>query len=66
MLEEIKLKPCPFCGEKLEKGNRYWVHPENECLLARAGYDYRPVILGEPGGLEKDEKAWNRRYPDAP
>ena len=40
----VELKPCPFCGEMLEKkhvrktksrnGYDYYQHPDNECILA--------------------------------
>lgn len=49
-----KLKPCPFCGEKLNKYEyvplRFvWRHPYNECYLSKFCV------------WDKDIKAWNRR-----
>ena len=61
----VELKPCPFCGEMLErkhvrktknrKGYDYYQHPCNECILA-------DVYDGYPLTVHSDEiDDWNRR-----
>lgn len=33
-MSEVKLRPCPFCGAKLENvHNKFWFHPTNNCVL---------------------------------
>ncbi len=60
----IDLKPCPFCGEKLEYdghdylGGRY-KHPANDCLLASVD-DVCGYLIVEGDRYEK----WNRRVAD--
>ena len=61
----IELKPCPFCGEMLErkhvrktkrmKGYDYYQHPDNECVLADV-YDGFPFKM-----FYDDVDDWNRR-----
>lgn len=57
------LKPCPFCGckmELVEKGtNMYYEHPDNNCFLAYADSEYGCVWINA-----NDNKAiadWNER-----
>jgi hypothetical protein len=60
-----ELKPCPFCGEMLERkhvrktksrnGYDYYMHPDNECILADV-YDGFPLLV-----FEDDIDDWNRR-----
>ena len=59
------LKPCPFCGEMLEKkhvrktksrnGYDYYEHPDNECILADVDDGYPLTVFNN----EVDD--WNRR-----
>lgn len=51
-MDEIKLKPCPFCGEKAVKlgGNVFWVRC-CECGAETATYT----------STRQAEEAWNRR-----
>lgn len=69
-MDEIKLKPCPFCGSKRVRSNLY----SRECNSDNYGhYVYcencatqGPVITGkkvEPGEnrWDKAREAWNRR-----
>ena len=59
------LKPCPFCGEMLDKkhvrktrfryGFDYYQHPDNECILADVA-DGFPITV-----LDDDVDDWNRR-----
>ena len=61
----MRIKPCPFCGEKLLKitvpvaiGHRpitAYEHPENDCVLA-INTDEFPYTVTE-GSIA----AWNRR-----
>lgn len=62
--ELIELKPCPFCGTRLDKkyltyktGKKiaYYEHPLNGCFLE--------CRASEMGSLcnEKDILSWNRR-----
>ncbi len=46
-----KLLPCPFCGSKLHKHNRYFHHEINGCLFDN--YEF----------FEEDFKKWNTRKP---
>ena len=51
-----KLKPCPFCGDKLQHlgGGRYYAHQINGCILQHQCFeaDDKEVI-----------EAWNTRKP---
>lgn len=61
----VELKPCPFCGEMLERkhirktkygnGCDYYRHPDNECILASAD-DALPLTVFD---INVDD--WNRR-----
>ena len=61
----VELKPCPFCGEKLDKkhvrktklryGFDYYQHPDNECVLADVA-DGFPITV-----FDNDVDDWNRR-----
>lgn len=59
MAKNIKLKPCPFCGQKLELddfGN--WYHIDNGCILSWIDSMYGAIVLiNDPDSKE----AWNRR-----
>ena len=55
----MELKPCPFCGELLERRERKtyggrtevaFIHPENGCIILR----WKIVT-------ENDMELWNRR-----
>lgn len=55
-----ELKPCPFCGARLEKQKSgYWLHPVNDCLLAEVDSEYGNISIF-PYEIEK----WNRRDED--
>jgi len=59
------IKPCPFCGEMLEKkhvrerwfmyGFDYYQHPDNKCILANVE-DLFPITVSD-----KNVDDWNRR-----
>ena len=57
-----KLKPCPFCGERLvtkvDCGCTEYVHPANKCILASADSEYGPLWV--PNNKEYIDR-WNRR-----
>ena len=63
-MEELKPKPCPFCGAELVKdtfGN--WKHPyqygeEEKCILSYIDPDYGVMLLEDS---EDNIKNWNRR-----
>lgn len=63
-MEELKPKPCPFCGAELVKddfGN--WVHPyqydkKEECILSYIDPDYGVILFKDS---EDNIKNWNRR-----
>lgn len=67
-VEKMELKPCPFCGERLERSETfstrtrdYFVHPTPDML----SYDMCPLtefrlVSNDPDGIA----AWNRRTPD--
>ena len=63
----MELKPCPFCGAKLEQGHNhyiaingktvdyyYYVHPLNGCIL-------EDRICGAQCLSESEIKQWNER-----
>ena len=60
-----ELKPCPFCGEMLErkhvrktksmKGYDYYIHHDNECILADVYEGFHLSVF------EDDIDDWNRR-----
>ena len=62
-MEAKRLKPCPFCGEKLNivkfRSGVYYEHPENDCFLASADSEYGAVWISveDTEGVE----AWERR-----
>ena len=61
----VELKPCPFCGKMLERkhvrktksrnGYDYYMHPDNECILADVD-DGLPFTV-----FDDDVDDWNRR-----
>lgn len=54
------LKPCPFCGQKLEFDEHYgdWRHIDNGCFLSWIDSEYGAVFVLD----SSDEiEAWNRR-----
>ena len=55
-----ELKPCPFCGGNLEYQSvmNYWLHPDNECILARVDSEWGAI--GVPN-LPEYVNGWNRR-----
>lgn len=63
-IEELELKPCPFCGAELAKdsfGN--WEHPyqydeEEKCILSYIDPDNGAIIFANS---EDNIKNWNRR-----
>ena len=54
-----KLKPCPFCGQKLElDDNGDWSHIDNGCILSWIDSEYGAIFFPDhPDNI----KAWNRR-----
>lgn len=62
MSDEIKLKPCPFCGGDAEFTNGgYW---GRELFKVRCGHKDKCVILPETGAYfikRQAAEAWNRR-----
>ncbi|MDR9839409.1 hypothetical protein [Herbaspirillum huttiense] len=53
---QANLLPCPFCGQHLSSISEevgYWRHPDNECLLSRAGFNI--------GGVNDMSGRWNSR-----
>lgn len=59
---ELELKPCPFCGCKLERRERKtyggrtevsYFHPENNCIILKSRIETRT-----------DAAMWNRRAND--
>ncbi len=58
-----KLKPCPFCGEKLAKDNcGNWEHINNDCILAWLDTTYGQIYFSDHEDFTKD---WNRRADNA-
>ena len=58
-----RLKPCPFCGEKLfideNRSLREYQHPNNDCFLAEADSEYGAIWIDTN---DKDSiKKWNTR-----
>lgn len=37
-MQKTKIKPCPFCGKKLERNINIFVHPSNDCILSQKGF----------------------------
>ena len=50
------LKPCPFCGGKLERFNGYWEHPINVCFLVEADREWGNISFSD-----RLIDLWNRR-----
>lgn len=63
-----KLKPCPFCGERLIKKTEqlargfapitYYEHPCNDCILATNTDEFTYIVT------EGMTEVWNRRADD--
>ena len=61
-----ELKPCPFCGKMLERkhvrktksrnGYDYYMHPDNECILADVDDGFPLTVFDN-----NDVDDWNRR-----
>ena len=58
-MDEVKLKPCPFCGKV---DTVYVIHEGSDFFVA---CDYRRGGCGASASIKKEEysaiKAWNRR-----
>nr|DAM36721.1 MAG TPA: restriction alleviation protein [Caudoviricetes sp.] len=70
-MDEIKLKPCPFCGgEAMLTTNLYAgiVYIQCKCCTAMAGRKRKIVssMIGKEYFVNKEEaiEAWNRRVND--
>ena len=62
MPNDLKLKPCPFCGEQcagmnIDQGDK-WAHYEPSCLETRTGYDLSP----EAPWRSEAVRLWNTRH----
>lgn len=59
-MNALELKPCPFCGAKLElhsdKKPKMWLHPKGDCFLAGADSEFEQIAV-----YDIDVEAWNRR-----
>ena len=69
-----ELKPCPFCGEQLERSEQFssrsadtWMHPDNGCILAMNMRVIVPLAGYRTDREGEDERvaAWNRRSTSA-
>jgi hypothetical protein len=62
-MDEIKLKPCPFCGadewvERFGDGETYLIH-KYDCFLMRDDFVETIIPLFQKDRI--DAKKWNRR-----